>query len=254
MTSCPASTSSHPALSVRGLSAGYQGNPALERVHFALCRGRLGAVVGPNGAGKSTFLKTILGLHRKDRGIVLFFGRPVAAIREKMAYIPQRTSVDWTFPASALDIVTMGLYRKIGWCLPVRRKHTEKAMHCLEQVGLADIAERQIGRLSGGQQQRVFIARALAQDAEFYLMDEPFAGVDAATEHTILDLFAGLKRRNHTVLVVHHDLATVRDYFDDVLILNQSAVAAGPVGNVFTDDNLRKAYGGELLLGRGAQA
>jgi manganese/zinc/iron transport system ATP- binding protein len=165
-----------------------------------------------------------------------------------VGYVPQRESVDWDFPASVLDVVTMGRYGRIPWCLPPGRRHREVAMECLRQVGMADYAGRQISRLSGGQQQRVFLARALAQDARIYLMDEPLAGVDAATESAIIRLLRELKSRGRTVLLVHHDLQTVNDYFDDVVLLNMRIVAAGPTRTVFTRENLQKTYGGRLTL------
>tara|TARA_A100001037_G_scaffold134239_1_gene121761 strand:+ start:1428 stop:2111 length:684 start_codon:yes stop_codon:yes gene_type:complete len=204
------------------------------------------AIIGPNGAGKSTLIKAVLGLVPRLAGDVSVYGASLRRARRKIAYVPQRTSVDWDFPASAEDVVTMGLYGTIGWCRPVRRRHRETARACLERVGMADFADRQIGQLSGGQQQRVFLARALAQDAELYLMDEPFAGVDAATEHAIVDVMAEIRDVGSTVICVHHDLQTVAAYFDHALILNVRLVAAGLIEQVLTEENLQSAYGGRL--------
>jgi manganese/zinc/iron transport system ATP- binding protein len=218
-------------------------------------RGNLIAIVGPNGAGKSTLLKAALGLVPVTMGDCLFFGQPIDRVRDRIAYVPQRESVDWDFPVSALDVVAMGGYRALGWLRPVDKATRVRAMSCLDRVGIADLAGRQIGQLSGGQQQRVFIARALMQDAPLYLMDEPFAGVDAATERAILTLLRTLRDRAATVVCVHHDLHTVGNYFDHVLLLNSRVIAAGPVATTLTEANLQIAYGGRLtLLDRAADA
>jgi manganese/zinc/iron transport system ATP- binding protein len=210
--------------------------------------GRLIAIVGPNGAGKSTLIKAALDLIPRISGDVRIFGKPYRQQRGRVAYVPQRTAVDWDFPVSALDVVAMGLYRKIGWCRPVTRKYRNMALESLSRVGMQDFASRQISQLSGGQQQRVFLARALAQNADLHLMDEPFAGVDAATERAIVDVLRGLRDAGKTALVVHHDLQTVPEYFDDVLLLNMRLVAAGPVSTAFNAENLRRTYGGKLSL------
>ena len=233
-------------LAIRDLIVAYNRRPVLWDVDYAAPSGELVAVVGPNGAGKSTLLKAALGLIPKVSGTVRFFGQKLRRVRTRVAYVPQRTSVDWDFPVSALDVAAMGLYRKIGWFRPVTRRWKDEALASLDRVGLADLAGRQISQLSGGQQQRVFLARALAQDADLYLMDEPFAGVDAATEQTIIGLLRTLKESGKTAIVVHHDLQTVADYFDAVLLLNQRVIAAGPIGATFTPDNLHTAYGGQL--------
>ena len=233
-------------LAVSGLSVAYDRKPVLWNVDFVAPSGALVAVIGPNGAGKSTFIKASLGLIPRVAGEVRLFGADVRHRRGAVAYMPQRESVDWDFPASALDVVAMGLYGKIGWCRPVRRKHKEQARDCLARVGMADFAERQIGQLSGGQQQRVFLARALAQDAELYLMDEPLAGVDKASEQVILDQLAALKVDGKTVICVHHDLQSAPRHFDHALIVNLRSIAAGPIDQVFTEANLQKAYGGRL--------
>lgn len=233
---------------IQDLTVAYHRTPVLWDVDFVAPAGELIGIVGPNGAGKSTLLKASLGLVARASGRVLVFGKPMQRQRRKVGYVPQRESVDWDFPVSALDVVLMGRYGLIGWCRPVTRKHRAAAREALAQVGMADYARRQISQLSGGQQQRVFLARALAQDATVYLMDEPFAGVDAATERAIIAVLQQLKAQNKTVLVVHHDLQTVRDYFDHVLLLNMRVVAAGPTATTFTNENLQKTYGGRLTL------
>ncbi|AXS39609.1 metal ABC transporter ATP-binding protein [Breoghania sp. L-A4] len=233
-------------LAVSGLTVAYHRKPVLWNVSFTATDGKLIAIVGPNGAGKSTFLKAALGLIPRLAGEVAVFGESVSRQRRLIGYVPQRSSVDWDFPATALDVVTMGLYGEIGWFRWPGRRHRDRARGYLDQVGMADFADRQIGQLSGGQQQRVFLSRALAQGASIYLMDEPFAGVDAATERAIVDVMRLLIDAGKTVLVVHHDLETVPLYFDEVLILNGQAIASGPVADVFTAENLQKAYGGRL--------
>jgi manganese/zinc/iron transport system ATP- binding protein len=187
-----------------------------------------------------------LGIVTPLSGSVAVFGRPLEQMRHRIAYVPQRASVDWDFPTRVVDVVLMGLYRELGLLRLVRRRHREKALACLERVGMADFAERQIGQLSGGQQQRVFLARALAQDADLYLLDEPFAGVDAATEKAIIDVLKSLKAERRTLVCVHHDLATVAEYFDRVLLINVRTIAEGPVATTFTAENLQATYGGRL--------
>ena len=235
-------------LSVHDLTVAYHRRPVLWDVDFDAPEGRLIGIVGPNGAGKSTLLKAILGLVPAASGKVFVYGQPYPRQRRLVGYVPQRESVDWDFPVSALDVVAMGLYGRIGWCRPVTRKHKETALDALSRVGMADFARRQISQLSGGQQQRVFLARALVQEASLYLMDEPFAGVDAATEKAIVDLLRGLRAAGRTVLAVHHDLQTVPEYFDHVMLLNMRIVASGPTEEVFTAENLQKTYGGRLTL------
>lgn len=231
---------------VQGLTVAYHHKPVLWGVNYTAPKGRLSAIIGPNGAGKSTFLKAALGLIPKLSGETTVFGQPIDKALGRIAYVPQRSAVDWDFPATAIDVVLMGLYGQIGWFRWPSRKHRDKAMECLRKVGMQDFANRQIGQLSGGQQQRVFLARALAQDAEVYLMDEPFAGVDAATEKAIVAVLRQLVEEHKTVLVVHHDLETVRDYYSHILLLNGQHVADGTVEDTFTAENLQKAYGGRL--------
>lgn len=233
-----------PALVIRGLTVTYRDNPALWDVDLSLPAGQLIAVVGPNGAGKSTLLKAALELVPSVAGTVELFGQPYRAVRRQVGYVPQRSSVDWDFPTNALDVVTMGTYGQLGWLRRPGRAQRRRALDCLEQLGMADHANRQISQLSGGQQQRVFLARALAQDAQLYLMDEPFAGVDATTEAAIVELLRELRRRGRTVVCVHHDLETVRAYFDWVVLLNVRVKASGPMEEAFTLDNLAETYGG----------
>ena len=240
--------SSSSPLSIHGLTVAYQRKPVLWDVEYEAPDRSLIAIVGPNGAGKSTLIKACLGLVPKASGSVEVFGRPVDSQRKLIGYVPQRGSVDWDFPISALEVVTMGRYGMLGWCRPVTRRHREAALACLAEVGMADYAGRQISQLSGGQQQRVFLARALAQEARLYFMDEPFAGVDAATETAIVDTLRRLRREGRTVIVVHHDLQTVAEYFDHILFLNMRVVASGPIATTYTADNLRKTYGGRLAL------
>ncbi|RME40800.1 MAG: metal ABC transporter ATP-binding protein [Planctomycetota bacterium] len=242
-------------VSIHDMTVAYHRKPVLWDIDYAAPAGKLIGIIGPNGAGKSTLIKACLDLVPRASGSVRFFGLPYRKQRHLVAYVPQRESVDWDFPASALDVVTMGRYGRLPWCMPPTRKDRRIAQECLERVGMADYAERQISRLSGGQQQRVFLARALAQDATIYFMDEPFAGVDAATESAIVELLRELKQRGRTVLVVHHDLQTVRNYFDELVLLNMRIVACGPTEEVFTEENLRNTYGGRLtILDQAAQA
>ena len=235
-------------LSIHDMTVAYRRKPVLWDVDLDLQPGTLVGLIGPNGAGKSTLIKASLDLIPRVSGEVRVFGQPVRRVRKRVAYVPQRESVDWDFPVTVLDVVTMGRYGAIGWFWPVRRRDRDRAMAALERVGMADYAGRQISMLSGGQQQRTFLARALAQDAELYLMDEPFTGVDAATERTIVELLRELRPAGKTAIVVHHDLQTVQAYFDHVVMLNMRVVAAGPTAEVFTSENLQKTYGGRLTL------
>ena len=244
-----------PAIEVHDLTVAYREQPVLWDVDLHLPAGRLIAVVGPNGAGKSTLLKAMLDLVNPVTGWVKFFGEPYARQRDKVGYVPQRESVDWDFPTSAVDVVTMGLYGKVGWFRRPGRREREAAMAALDQVGMAAFAGRQISQLSGGQQQRVFLARALAQDARLILMDEPFAGVDATTERAILELLRSMRDLGKTVVAVHHDLQTVAEYFDHIAMLNMRLVASGPMATTFNDENLQRTYGGRLTaLTRAAEA
>jgi manganese/zinc/iron transport system ATP- binding protein len=210
--------------------------------------GTLMAIVGPNGAGKSTLIKAILGLVQPAAGQVRIYGKPYKEQRHLVAYVPQRGSVDWDFPTNALDVVMMGRYGHLGWIRRPGAHAREQAHNALQKVGMEAFASRQISQLSGGQQQRVFLARALVQDAQIYLMDEPFQGVDATTERAIVDVLRALREAGRTVIVVHHDLETVPEYFDRVLLLNVRVIASGAVTEAFTPQNLRRAYGGRMDL------
>ncbi|HCR48521.1 MAG TPA: metal ABC transporter ATP-binding protein [Rhodothermales bacterium] len=236
------------ALEVHDLTVAYRDKPVIWGVDFALPERQLAAIVGPNGAGKSTLLKTIMGLITAASGQVRVYDQPLEAVRKEVAYVPQRESVDWDFPTNVLDVVMMGRYGQMGLFSRPGKADREAAMSALEKVGMAEFAKRQISQLSGGQQQRIFLARALAQEARLYLMDEPFAGVDAATEAAILELLQSLRAEGRTVLVVHHDLQTVADYFDYVLMINMRLIADGRMEETFTTENLQKTYGGRLNL------
>ncbi|GIO85777.1 manganese transport system ATP-binding protein MntB [Paenibacillus faecis] len=235
-------------LEVDQLTVAYQKKPVLRSVSFQIPSGKLIGVLGPNGAGKSTLLKAVLGLIPKVEGEVRIFGQPYREQRKNVGYVPQRESVDWDFPTNALDVVMMGRYGHLGWLRRPGAKEREIALECLTKVGMADYAGRQISQLSGGQQQRVFLARALAQNAKLYFMDEPFAGVDATTEKAIIQLLHELKDQGKTVLVVHHDLSTVQEYFDHVMLLNGELVASGPTSDIFTPEYLQKTYGGRIAM------
>lgn len=237
-----------PAIEVHDVTVAYQRRPVLWNVDLSLPAGKLIAVVGPNGAGKSTLIKAILGLVPLASGKVEIFGRDRRAARTLVGYVPQRESVDWDFPVSALDVVLMGRYGRLGWVRRPGEADRAAARAALDSVAMGAFADRQISQLSGGQQQRVFLARALAQDAALYLMDEPFAGVDAATERAIIELLRSMRSRGKTVVAVHHDLQTVPEYFDHVVMLNLRLVAAGPVIDTFSRENLQTTYGGRLTL------
>lgn len=239
------------AVHVEDLTVSYHGKPVLWDVDLDVPPGVLAAIVGPNGAGKSTLIKAILGLVKPAAGHVYIHGRPYRQQRRRVGYVPQRSSVDWDFPTTALDVVTMGLYGQLGWFRRAGRQQRDEAFAALEQVGLSSLADRQISQLSGGQQQRVFLARALVQDADVYFLDEPMAGVDATTERVIVDLLGQLRDQGKTVIVVHHDLQTVTRYFDWILILNVRVIAQGEVDTVYTAENLRAAYGGQIALLQG---
>jgi manganese/zinc/iron transport system ATP- binding protein len=242
---------SERVLEVKNLAAAYRKNTVLRDVNFNIEAGSLTGIVGPNGAGKSTLIKTVLNLHPSLSGAAHFFGLPLKKVKKRIGYVPQRGSVDWDFPTVALDVVLMGLYGQIGWLKKPSRLHQEKAYDALEKMGMADYANRQISQLSGGQQQRVFLARALVQNADLYFMDEPLAGVDAATERAIMNILKELKALGKTVMVVHHDLQTVENYFDHVLFLNRTVIKHGETEQVFTERNIANTYGGNMRWVRG---
>lgn len=236
------------AIVFHGVSVAYRDELALDRVEASVPAASLCAVVGPNGAGKSTLIKAAIGLVPLAAGSVSVLGGTIALRRREVGYVPQRESVDWEFPISALQVVLMGSYGRLGIFRRVGRGERQQAMDCLEQVGLTAFADRQISQLSGGQQQRIFLARALMQRPRLYLMDEPFAGVDAVTEGAILRVLGALRERGCTIVAVHHDLSTVRERFDHVLLLNKRLVAAGSVATCFTSQALQRTYGGRLAI------
>ena len=237
-----------PPLEIHDLTVSYDRKPVLYGIDVTVEPGALVGVVGPNGAGKSTLIKTIMGIVPSNGGWVKVFGQPFDKAVTRVGYVPQRESVDWDFPVSVMDVVLMGRYGHAGLLRRVGKRDREIARDCLEKVNMAPFASRQIGNLSGGQQQRVFLARALAQESDLYLMDEPFAGVDAATETAIVELLRELKERGKTLLIVHHDLATAREYFDKLLLLNMRLVAYGGLEEVFNAELLQKTYGGRLTI------
>lgn len=236
------------AFEIHDMTVAYQRRPVLWDIDFTVPEGNLAGIVGPNGAGKSTLIKAALGLVPLASGKVEIHGKSYEEQRHLVGYVPQRESVDWDFPVTVRDVVLMGTYGSLGWFRRPGKTQKEVADRCLEQVGMSAYAQRQIRQLSGGQQQRVFLARALAQDAQLYFLDEPFAGVDAATEAAIFELLQTLRSNGKTVMVVHHDLQTVRDYFDYVVLLNMRLIACGPVESTFTTENLQKTYGGRLTI------
>lgn len=234
------------AVEVNDLTVAYHERPVLWDIDLEVRAGALTAIVGPNGAGKTTLIKSIIELVRPAAGQIRVLGRPYVEARGQVAYVPQRGSVDWDFPTSVLDVVLMGTYGSLGWIRRPGAAERDRALAALEKVGMEAFRDRQISQLSGGQQQRVFLARALVQDARLYLMDEPFQGVDARTERAIVEVLRELRGRGETVIAVHHALQTVPEYFDDVVLLNVRKIASGPVSEVFTEENLRVAYGGRV--------
>lgn len=237
-----------PALEIHELTVAFDRKPVLWNIELSVPQGKLVGIIGPNGAGKSTLIKAIMGILPLSSGFVKLFGLEIEEVRQKISYVPQRESVDWDFPASVLDVVLMGRYAKLGLFKRPRKADREVAMDCLRKVGMEAYARRQISQLSGGQQQRTFLARALAQQADIYFMDEPFSGVDAATEKTIIGLLRTMTQSGKTVMVVHHDLHSVSQYFDWVVMLNTRLVAVGPTDTTFTQKNLHETYGGKLTI------
>ena len=235
-------------LEVHDLTAGYHKKPVLWGIDLQVPKGKLVGIVGPNGAGKSTLIKAAMGLVPPSSGWVKIFGKPYNENRRRVGYVPQRESVDWDFPVTVMDVVMMGRYGHVGWFKRPKKADKEIARDCLDKVKMLPFANRQISNLSGGQQQRVFLARALAQESDVYFMDEPFAGVDAATESAIITLLHELREKGKTLLVVHHDLPTARNYFDQLLLLNMRVVAYGNTEDVFTYELLQKTYGGRLTI------
>ncbi len=236
------------ALSVKDLSVAYRRNLVLSDVHLTVPAGSVTAIIGPNGAGKSTLIKSIIEVVPRLSGEILVFGEPYKLHRALTAYVPQRNSVDWDYPVNALDVVAMGLYRQVGMLRAMRPKDYRRAKEALDRVGMLGYARTHISDLSGGQQQRLFIARALVQDAKLIFMDEPFAGVDARTEQSIIDLIHNLRERGQTAVIVHHDLRTVKKYFDRVVLLNNTVIASGETGETFTTDAINRCYGGAVVI------
>ncbi|MCO5182380.1 MAG: metal ABC transporter ATP-binding protein [Anaerolineae bacterium] len=236
------------AVEVNDLTLAYHEKPVLWDIDLVVPEGVLMAIVGPNGAGKTTLIKSILGLLSPAAGRVSIYGKPYEEQRHLVSYVPQRGSVDWDFPTNVLDVVMMGRYGRLGWFRRKKSHDHDLAMDALRKVGMEKYADRQISQLSGGQQQRTFLARALVQDAQVYFMDEPFQGVDATTERAIVTLLQQLRSAGKTVIAVHHDLQTVPEYFDWVMLLNVRRIASGPVAETFTEENLRSAYGGRVAF------
>lgn len=236
----------NPVIEVHDLTVIYNRKPALWDADFTIPKGKLVGIIGPNGAGKSTLIKAIMGLVPLSSGHAELFGKPLDEIRQKVSYVPQRESVDWDFPASAMDVVLMGRYHQSGLFRRISKKDKDIALECLKKVRMEAFATRQIAQLSGGQQQRVFLARSLAQQADIYLMDEPFAGIDATTESAIVDILTEMRSQGKTIMVVHHDLESAYEYFDWFILLNTRLVASGPKKDVFTQELLTETYGGKM--------
>ncbi len=239
---------SSDCLCVQHLFVSYEKQAVLWDISFTAPSGVLLCILGPNGAGKSTLLKSALNLVKPLSGQINFFGQPMEKVRSKIAYVPQRGSVDWDFPITALEVVLMGRYGRLQWLRGVRKADRESALHALDLVEMSALAHRQIGELSGGQQQRLFLARALVQNPDLFLLDEPFSGIDLATEKVLIGLLKTLRDQGKTILVVHHDLPTVSEYFDWAILLNTNLIACGPVQEVFNRKNLMRTYGNAAQL------
>ncbi|HLR79303.1 MAG TPA: metal ABC transporter ATP-binding protein [Bacillota bacterium] len=231
-----------PAIEVQHLHVSYYGKEVIHDISFSIDRGRLVGIIGPNGAGKSTLIKAILGLIPKDQGNVKAFGKPMKEVRKKIAYVPQRSQIDWDFPITVRDTVLLGTFPRLGLFRRPKKADRQWAEQCLAKVDMKEFSKRQIGELSGGQQQRVFLARALAQRAELFFLDEPFVGIDVASEKTIIDILKQLRDDGKTVFVVHHDLAKIEDYFDELILLNKKLIQSGPVEDVFQQEFMMEAY------------
>jgi manganese/zinc/iron transport system ATP- binding protein len=237
-----------PALELHDLTVSYAKKPVLYGVDVQVPQGALVGIIGPNGAGKSTMIRAIMGLTPLSGGWVRIFGESFENNRQRVGYVPQREQVDWDFPVNVMDVVLMGRYGRRGWLRRVTKEDKKIAEESLDKVGMLPFRNRQIANLSGGQQQRVFLARALAQQSDLYLMDEPFAGVDATTERAIMTLLQDLQSQGKTILVVHHDLTTAKEYFDHLLLLNMRLIAFGKTQDAFTVEQLQKTYGGRLTI------
>lgn len=240
--------STTPAISVKGLSVSYERKLVLSNIYLEIEHGFLYGIIGPNGAGKSTLFKALLGLLDPNAGEILVEGQSIKANRKRVVYVPQKSDVDWSFPATVLDVVLMGRYPHKKLFQRLDKEDKQMAMSALEEMGIENLYKRQIGELSGGQQQRVFLARALCQQADIFFLDEPFVGVDMTTEEKIIQLLKKLASEGKTLLVVHHDLSTVREYFDKVILLNQRLIASGDTEETFTDERIAQTYGGQLPI------
>lgn len=235
-------------VSVKDLSVSYYGNEVVSDVSFSFPAGKLIGIVGPNGAGKSTMLKAALGLIPKDSGTVTIAGNPLKNVQKKIAYVPQRSNIDWDFPIIVKDTVLLGTYPHLGLFRRPKKEHKEWAYECLREVGMEEFGNRQISELSGGQQQRVFLARALAQKADYFFLDEPFVGIDVKSEDVIIRILKELRDQGKTIFVVHHDLSKVESYFDDIILINKELYGAGPVKSVFHSDNMERCFNMKLSL------
>lgn len=235
-------------IEVKGLSVSYDRKMVLSNVYLEVEKGKIHGVIGPNGAGKSTLFKAILGLIDINVGTISVKGGSIKSHRKEVVYVPQKSEIDWQFPATVFDVVLMGRYPHKGIFQRINRQDKEKALQALKQMDIEYLKDRQIGALSGGQQQRVFLARALCQEADVFLLDEPFVGIDITTEEKIISILKDLAQQGKTLMVIHHDLSTVRDYFDKIVMINQRLIAYGDVETTFTDENVAKAYGGQLTI------
>ena len=235
-------------VSVSNLNVSYYGNKVVQDISFSFETGNLIGIIGPNGAGKSTLMKAALGLIPKDSGTVEINGKPLHEVRKKIAYVPQRSNIDWDFPITVRDTVLLGTYPNLKLFRRPRKKEKEWAYHCLEKVGMQNYSKRQISELSGGQQQRVFLARSLAQKADFFFLDEPFVGIDVASEETIIHILKNLRNQGKTVFVVHHDLSKVEAYFDELILINKELIQSGPVQNVIKPELVSRAYSMDLSI------
>lgn len=235
-------------IDVKNLHISYYGKEVLKNVSFSFQTGKLIGILGPNGAGKSTLMKAMLGLIPRDGGEITLAGQPLKAVQKKIAYVPQRSNIDWDFPIIVKDTVLLGTFPSIPIFRRPRKEHKEWAMECLRKVGMEDFKNNQIGELSGGQQQRVFLARALAQRAEYFFLDEPFVGIDIASEEVIIHILKNLRDEGKTVFVVHHDLSKVESYFDNLVLINKELISSGPVDHVFQPELMQRAYQMPLAL------
>lgn len=235
-------------ITVDQLHVSYNGKPAINNVSFRVETGNLIGIIGPNGAGKSTLMKAMLGLIPKDKGEIEFKNQSLKEVQKEIAYVPQRNNIDWDFPIIVQDTVLLGTYPKLGLFHRPQKRDKKRAIHCLEKVGMEKFAKNQIGELSGGQQQRVFLARALAQEAQYFFLDEPFVGIDVSSEQVIIDILKELKEEGKTIFVVHHDLGKVETYFDELVLINKELVGAGPVKDIFSSEKIQKAYKTPLTI------